>query len=152
MAKLDLSTEDKALVRNDIRAKVQELSIALDIPGIREARDRFLEKFIICETVYKIVLKKYLETNNKYDPRKSLKIQIEQVRTALQKAGYTPDFGLLDRLFNGSGVYKKRGNKSAKILRNGIEHEMNVKDMQEVVDRYNELMNDMDTFLEWIQN
>lgn len=64
-----------------------------------------------------------------------MKIQIKQVKAALKKAGYTVDDDLMDRLFSGTGIFSQRGSKSARLLRNGIEHEMNVKDLQEVVDR-----------------
>lgn len=149
--KIILSKENQIAIRNDIRKKIEEIHVVLQSPGVRETRDEFIEKYIICEMAYKIVLKKYLETNNMYDSDQHLNIQLQQVRAALQTAGYKPDHGLLERIFSGSKDYRKRGTKSAKILRNGIEHEMNVQDLKEVVNRKDELFKDMDSFISWIQ-
>ncbi len=151
MAKKSLTQEEQVNVRQDIKSKINELMAKLDEDGIREARDSFIEKFIICETIYKIVLKRYLQVNNMFIDDGKMKIQLAQVKSALKSAGYSPDEGLLDRIFSGSGKYIKAGSKSARKLRNGIEHEMNVGDLQEVKDRYDELVKDMESFIAWIQ-
>jgi len=145
------SVQQQRDIRSDIVQKYNEINTKLNEENVRESRDVFIEKFILCETLYKIVLKKYLVINNKYTSDGAMKIQIKQVKAALKKAGYTVDDDLMDRLFSGTGIFSQRGSKSARLLRNGIEHEMNVKDLQEVVDRYQNLISDMDTFLTWIQ-
>ncbi|MBQ0065734.1 MAG: hypothetical protein KBT48_08195 [Firmicutes bacterium] len=148
---IQFSREEKASIREEVRKKYAEITQKLEEPGVREVRDIFIEKFILCETLYKMVLKKYLIINKKYNPNHTLTIQILQVKTALSLAGYSFEDNLLEKIFSGAGIYKKRGSKSAKLLRNGIEHEMNKGDLQEVLDRQNELLTDMDHFLHWIQ-
>ena len=147
----DLSEAEKNVVRADICEKLKELSEIMDSNGIREARDKFVEKFILCETVYKVVLKKYLQVNNRFIGDKNMKLQIEQIKASLRRAGYRMDEQLLNRIFSSSGLYSVRGSKSAKMLRNGIEHEMNPKDLQEVYDRQDCLIADMDRFIALIQ-
>ncbi len=142
-----LTAAEQAQIRLDITQKLNDINSKMNEKGIRDARDKFIEKFILCETAYKIVLKKYLQINKRYKSDGEMKIQLTQVKFALLSAGYTVDIGLLDRLFSGSGKYRNQGDKSARLLRNGIEHEMNVKDLQEVKDRQVSLHNDMDTFL-----
>jgi hypothetical protein len=146
-----LSAAEQSQVRADIVQKIQDINAKLNEDGVRDSRDQFIERFIICETAYKIVLKKYLQVNNKYISDGNMIIQLTQVKTALKKAGYTLDKGLMERLFSGSGNYTVSGQKSARLLRNGIEHEMNVDDLQEVHDRLASLVTDMDSFITWIQ-
>ena len=80
-----------------------------------------------------------------------MRIQLSQVKAALKIAGYSFDEDLMERMFSGSGSYTVSGQKSARLLRNGIEHEMNVNDLQEVHDRLASLFADMDSFITWIQ-
>ena len=102
-------------------------------------------------TAYKIVLKKYLQVKKEYTSDGQMRIQLSQVKAALKIAGYSFDEDLMERLFSGSGIYTVSGQKSARLLRNGIEHEMNVNDLQEVHDRLASLFADMDSFITWIQ-
>lgn len=146
-----LSATEQSRVRADIVRKIQDINAKLNEHGVRDSRDQFLEKFIICETTYKIVLKKYLQVNNKYTSDGQMRIQLLQVKAALKNAGYSFDENLMERLFSGSGNYTVSGQKSARLLRNGIEHEMNVNDLQEVHDRLAILFTDMDSFITWIQ-
>lgn len=80
-----------------------------------------------------------------------MRIQLLRVKTALKNAGYTLDARLMEQLFSESGNYTASGQKSARLLRNGIEHEMNVDDLQEVHDRLASLVPDMESFIAWIQ-
>lgn len=146
-----LNIDEQTKVRTEITQKINELSNTMNEEGMRESRNQFIEKFIICETLYKIVLKKYLQINNKYTHYGNMRIQLKQVKAALKKAGYTIDENFIDRLFSGTRQYVNQGNKSARLLRNGIEHEMNVADLQEIHTRNNSLIADMDKFIEWIQ-
>ena len=112
-----------------------------------------LEETVILpqRTAYKIVLKKYLQVKKEYTSDGQMRIQLSQVKAALKIAGYSFDEDLMERLFSGSGIYTVSGQKSARLLRNGIEHEMNVNDLQEVHDRLASLFADMDSFITWIQ-
>jgi hypothetical protein len=96
-------------------------------------------------------LKKYLQVKKEYTSDGQMRIQLSQVKAALKIAGYSFDEDLMERLFSGSGIYTVSGQKSARLLRNGIEHEMNVNDLQEVHDRLASLFADMDSFITWIQ-
>jgi hypothetical protein len=111
-----LSAAEQSQVRADIVQKIQDINAKLNEDGVRDSRDQCIEKFIICETAYKIVLKKYLQVNNKYDSDGKMRIQLTQVNTALKNAGYTLDEGLMERLFSGSGNYTVSGQKSAKVV------------------------------------
>lgn len=97
-----LSSSEQSQVRADIVQKIQDINAKLNEDGVRVSRDQFIEKFIICETAYKIVLKKYLQVNNKYTSDGKMRIQLTQVKTALKNAGCTLDEGLMERLFSGS--------------------------------------------------
>lgn len=146
-----LSATEQSRIRADIVRKIQDINAKLSEHGVRDSRDQFLEKFVICETAYKIVLKKYLQVKKQYTSDGQMRIQLSQVKAALKNAGYSFDEDLMERLFSGSGIYTVSGQKSARLLRNGIEHEMNVNDLQEVHDRLASLFADMDSFITWIQ-
>ena len=67
--------------------------------------------------------------------------------TALKKSGYDPDEDMLKKVFKAD---EKRGEKSARDLRNGIVHDLNVKDLMEVMDRKNELFKLLDDYYEFL--
>lgn len=152
MRKKSLSISEQQQLRIEISEKLEQIYSKLNETEVRVTRDAFIEKFIICETIYKMVLKKYLKVNNSFISDESMKIQLTQVKSALRRAGYVLDDSLIDRIFSGSGIYVVQGTKSAKKLRDGVEHEMNMKDLQEIVDRKIKLFADMDSFILLLQN
>ncbi|MDE6967360.1 MAG: hypothetical protein K2P12_01765 [Clostridia bacterium] len=109
--------------------------------------DRFKNKFNICETIYKTVLRKYL-ANKEHKKEDEKKIKMNQVPAALRYAGYEFDRNLLNEIF---GSESTKG-QTIKILRNNITHGINKKDVEEIKRRKNELFEYMDNFIETIRN
>ena len=66
---------------------------------------------------------------------------------ALKKSGYNPDEDMLKKVFKAK---EKRGEKSARDLRNGIVHDLNIYDLMEVMDRKNELFKLLDDYYEFL--
>ena len=48
-----LSATEQLRIRADIVRKIQDINAKLSEHGVRDSRDQFLEKFVICETAYK---------------------------------------------------------------------------------------------------
>ena len=73
-----LSATEQSRIRADIVRKIQDINAKLSEQGVRDSRDQFLEKFVICETAYKIVLKKYLQVKKEYTSDGQMRIQLSR--------------------------------------------------------------------------
>lgn len=125
--------EKKLLKRNEYLADRKK----------RNAKNAFIEKFVLCE----ICCKSLIADAEKVDIEK-VKLYMPSIRKAMKKYGYTFDEDKLKMLFSGkSDVFIKRGSYSAKNLRDSIMHDMSVESMQEVFDREKELHKLMDDYL-----
>ncbi|MCR5150246.1 MAG: hypothetical protein K6B52_03355 [Clostridiales bacterium] len=112
-----------------------------------DMRNLFIDKFTLCDIACKTILEGYLKYENKYNPKKYVDLSMKQIPSAIALYGLEIERHTLNEIFGGSGQYKKQGTKSAKKLRDGIVHAMNENDVNEMVERYDELMNKMTLFL-----
>ncbi len=110
-----------------------------------DMRTRFLDCFAMCDATCKIFLKKYCDIR-KQEGAKKIKCELSMniIPSALTMFEFEIERNLLNRIFSAEN---KRGRKSAKMLRNGLVHELNNEDMEEVVERFEQLINDMNLFL-----
>ena len=69
------------------------------------------------------------------------------ISAALRTTGYEPDEIVLKRLFKAN---EKRGCRSARDLRNGIVHDLNVRDLEELMNRRDELFDLLDDYYEFL--
>ena len=149
--RIPLSIEDQKEVREAIANKINSIMEDLSAEEMRETRDQFIEKFILCEIAYKIVLKKALIINDEFTTDNRMTLRIPQIISVLKLAGYEIEDDMLRKLFQTTEQYGLRGSKSAKLLRNGLEHGMNINDIKEIIERKEELFSLMEDFLEIIQ-
>lgn len=130
-------------LQKNIVAKIKRVSKFLTNTTLKIEKDRFLEKFMFCEVACKEVLAAYFCEKQNVN-RKDIKLNMKFIPAAMRKAEYRFDKNLLSSIFGGS---IKRGNKSAKKLRDGIAHSLSIEDMNEVFTRREILHQAMDEFL-----
>ena len=92
------------------------MSSIFNNPNTKQEIDNFKERFLICEVVYKIILKEYTyrKTGIRLD---RLKVNMKQAPSALKFVGYDFDKDLLAKLFGSDGQVGKR---SVKKLRDAL--------------------------------
>lgn len=147
MSSVKISPERQKNLRNNARAELTRLeSIQANIETIK-LLDEFKNKFNICESVYKVVLKEHQLSKGKTDTN-YLKLVMTQVPFALSFAGYSFGKDLLNELFGSSS---KKG-KTVKKLRDAVTHGIDEKAVKEITDRKEELFCYMDDFLNTIRN
>lgn len=117
----------------------------LDKANNRAAKDQFIEKFVLCEIATKNVLSYYRKVNGKEKDVENIEMGLNTIKAALCHAQYDVDNEMLEKMFKAK---KKRGERSARDLRNGIVHDLMIPDIQEVIRRKDELFNLMDRYLE----
>ncbi|MBO5609492.1 MAG: hypothetical protein J5929_03810 [Eubacterium sp.] len=103
----------------------------------------FKNYFNVCESVYKVVLKRLTDKKDK-----DLKLDMREIPAAMKYAGYIVDINLLKRLF---GSKKLNGKNTAKLLRNSVTHGINERAVIEILERWNELFDDMNDFLNLVR-
>lgn len=137
----------KEKLRNEIARKLYRMDNNLaDSEKVRK-RWEFIDKFILCEVAVKKVMRAYREGKKGESAKGYERLNMGIISKAVDWAGYGITKPELEELFSGSGKYTLRGSKSAKKLRDGMMHEHNENDIQEVVDRFEELNEKMDAFL-----
>lgn len=147
MSSIKISPEIQRNLRNNAKAELTRLeSIQNNIETIK-LLDEFKNKFNICESVYKVVLKEHQISKGKTDTN-YLKLIMTQVPFALSFAGYSFEKDLLNELFGSSS---KKG-MTVKKLRDAVTHGINEKAVKEISDRKDELFGYMDDFLNTIRN
>ena len=138
---------DEQKRRNRVIHNVTSKKNYLDKEDHRLIKDAFLEKFVLCEVPTKAALSFYYAQNGEPKDVESIEIAYTTIRAALKKSGYEPDDDILRRVFKANN---KRGEKSARDLRNGIVHDLNVNDLMEVMDRKDELFKLLDDYYEFL--
>ena len=133
-------------LRNEIARKLHKMDTNLLDTEKVHLRWLFMDKFIRCEVAVKKVLTAYHK--QKGDKEKGFeRLDMRSIPKALEWAGLDFSRAELDALFSGSGKFGKCGTKSAKKLRDGVTHEHNESDIQEIAKRFDELDAMMDEFL-----
>ena len=113
-----------------------------------QAKDEFLSKFALCEIVCKSVIEYYKKAQDESVDIKEIKLDMRSIPSAFAKFNYDIDRHILTEIF---GASKKRGQKSAKKLRDCIVHALSEEDILEVIDRRVYLYSVMDSFLNIIK-
>ncbi len=134
MPKAKLTDEQKR--RNRVNHNVTSKINYLNKDNHRAIKDSFLEKYTLCEIPIKAALAYYYEQKGCPKEVDSIDIAYTIIRPALRLSGYEIEDDVLIRMFK-SG--ENRNYKSARDLRNGIVHDLNVQDIIEVVSRKDEL-------------
>lgn len=112
------------------------------------AKDEFLSKFALCEIACKSVIEYYKKAQDESVDIKEIKLDMRSIPAAFAKFNYDIDRHILTDIF---GASKKRGQKSAKKLRDCIVHALSEEDILEVIDRRAYLYSVMDSFLSVIK-
>ncbi|MBO5398133.1 MAG: hypothetical protein J6A36_04310 [Clostridia bacterium] len=105
----------------------------------------FLEKYIKCEIICKQIIKKYLDLIGEEYEEETIPCSLNDIKKAI--SFYEINFNnpkLLTRLWSKTD---KRGEKAVRVLRNKIVHELQESSLMEVIERKEELHNDMDLFI-----
>lgn len=108
----------------------------------------FLEKYIKCEIICKQIIKKYLDLAGEKYEEETIPSTLNVIKMAM--SCFEIKFNspkLLTRLWSKND---KRGEKAIRVLRNKIVHEFNESSLLEVVERKENLHNDMDLFINTI--
>ena len=143
MSAATITEHQKLVLRNKAKAELLRLETYLSNQSTVQVVDAFKNKFNLCETVYKIILAKYIKQKNK--SKDSLKITMKQVPAALKFAGDTFHNALLSEIFGSSST-------SIKKLRDATTHGIKKKAVEEIISRKDELFGYMDTFLSQIHS
>lgn len=109
---------------------------------------QFLEKYIKCEIICKQIIKKYLDLIGEEYEEETIPCSLNDIKRAI--SCYEINFNspkLLTRLWSKND---KKGEKAIRVLRNKIVHELNESSLVEVIERKENLHNDMDLFINTI--
>jgi|GEM_PF-4911907 hypothetical protein len=139
---LDISMKAETIIRN------AEEFLALD--DNRKTKDLFLEKYSKCEVLCRPILQSYLKEIEEYTSDSEIGMELNRIKDAMADANYFfEDNKLLTRIF---GKEDKQGKSSCRFLRNKISHELMKRALHEVVERKEQLNEDMDIFIEAVMN
>lgn len=127
--------------------RLQSLEAIIADEIMKRSKDDFLERFMICECVYKNLLKSYDTKQGQKRADKDLRLNLGEIKKVLKYFDVQFDDSVIEMVFSGSGKYRLRGTMSAKKLRDSIVHNMNEPSIREVHERYEELMAAMASFL-----
>ena len=115
----------------------------------REKKEAFIDKFSECEVYCRSILVPYYKENYPEIKEDQIGLDRKEIKVAFEERGITfDDAKLLTRLF---GADDKAGSRSCRILRNKILHEMMLSSIREVCTRSDELMSDMNSFIEQVE-
>lgn len=146
MSKLKNTEEEKKKLRDSAKAELERLEAIYSNEGVTQLLNDFKGKCNLCESVYKIILVRYLQAKGK-KTGKRLVVDGRQVDAVLKFAGYGFDKAFLKELFG----EKSANGKTVKGLRDAVTHGIDSKAVQEITDRKAELFGYMDTFLSEIR-
>ena len=134
---------DAGRMKKIIERKMRKISRYLEDDQRRSEKDKFMEKYMLCEAACREILYAY-NKDRKRMKKEDIQLNMQTIPSVMNKAGYQFDKELLTAIFGSSN---KRGEKSAKKLRNGIAHSFCVEDMDEAFNRRVQLHQEMDKFL-----
>ena len=138
-----LSEQEQSELRKQASLELERLEAILEEAETKELLDRYKNRFNLCESTYKLVLREH-QIRTKGEIKGQLKLDMRQVPFAMQFAGYTVEKELLNRLF---GSESSQGKRSAKKLRGSVTHGIEQHAVNEIKARRESLFQDMDDFL-----
>ena len=140
-----LSPTDQLALRNCAKQELERLEQLMENQKTIQLLDEFKNQFNICETIYKVILKKHQECKGKAS---YLKITMTQAPHALKFAGYSFDRTLLNELFGASS----NNGRTVKKLRDAVTHGIDQNAVNEIIARKDELFGYMDSFISEIRS
>jgi len=138
----------EAHVKRTTYKKYEKAMTVLNDSQYVQAKNEFLAKFTLCEIACKSVIEYYKKTQDESIDVKEIKLDMRSIPAAFAKFNYNIDKHILTAIF---GASKKRGQKSAKKLRDCIVHALSEEDILEVINRKTHLYSVMDSFLNIIK-
>ena len=145
--KKTISIEEQIKLKAKARKVIEDLEKKLQDEDTKKVLDNFKNKFNICETAYKVFLKKYKIINDQ-KIGESFKINMKQVNPTLKLVGFDFNYQFLNKLFGSS---TKFGQKSVKKLRDETTHGIDKSAVKEIIERKDELFGYMDEFIETLK-
>lgn len=125
---------------------IQRADDYLRLDRNREIIGSFLEKYSKCEVLCRPIIRDYLRSIGEYEDNEDIGMELQLIKDALSDAGFIfDDSKLLTRIW---GKSKAKGSSSCRFLRNKISHELMERALHEAVEREDELIGDMDKFIE----
>ncbi len=146
MSSPKLTPEEKLELRTEAADVIRQLENTYADDQNSALINRFLNRFNVCETAYKVILKKHQEKKGKSASLRSLKLNMNQVPHALAFAGYNFDRDDLTELF-GSKSVEGSSKMTLKNIRNGLTHGINQSVLVELREREAEIFDSMDRFI-----
>ena len=138
-------------LRRVIRRTVESKRNYLEKPeraGYRLIICTFLEKFVLCEAGTKRALSSYYRNAGNPKNVEDMNMPLTDITAALDEAGFDVNAMQLDKMFKKNN---KRGEKSARDLRNAIVHDLTAEDIDELINRWQEIQATLDLYLSILQ-
>ena len=112
-----------------------------------EERRLFIDKFTVCDYTCKAYVENYIISKKSNKGKKiQPELNMRLIPNALKYFDVHIDERLLSNVF---GSETAKGRRTCKKIRNGIVHAMKQSELEELHERYCELMNYMDEFLKY---
>ena len=137
-----------AYVKRNTYKKFEKAQSVLTNIQYVQAKNEFLSKFALCEIACKSVVECYKKAQGENAKINEIKLDMRSIPAAFAKFNYEIDRHILTDIF---GASKKRGQKSAKKLRDCIIHALSEDDIIEVINRRLVLFSTMNSFLDIIK-
>ena len=144
-----ISQHQQKEARDKAQAKYSDIKRLIKTEDTIERIEKFKTQYSYCEVTY-MVLYEYRESNrirSKADEKK--KCSADTVKYVLKYCGYEFENSIIEQVFGSSKI---RGQLSARKLRNNLTHNYKKQDIDELMLRYDDLMNSMSSFLKIINN
>ena len=110
----------------------------------------FLEKYIVCEVLCKFIIKKYLIDIGEEFEEDIIPFSLNDIKHAFSL--YKIKFNNTKLLYQMWSKENKKGERSIRVLRNKIIHELNESCLIEVIEKKEILNNEIDIFINKIKN
>lgn len=145
--KLDEDVKLRRLIRRTIESKKNYLDKE-HRANYRLIISQFLEKFTLCEAGTKRALAAYYKSEQQTKDVTDITMDISDIKRALTFAGFDTETLQIEKMFR-KGY--PRGSISVRDLRNGIIHDLRAEDIDELVDRWDDIQEIMDNYLNILQ-
>ncbi len=142
-----ISSSQQKEARDKAKDKYLDIKNVTQKNGIIEAVEKFKTQYSYCEITY-MILYDYREgkrIDGSADSRR--KCSANTVTSVLKYCGYQFDDEMIQQIFGKSG---KRNHLSARKLRNNLTHDCKKQDIDELILRYDDIMDCMQRFLDMI--
>ena len=135
---------DNSKIKETAKNKLKVIEQLFKNESINYNFNKFIEKYILCENMYKLLLISYKQSRNEIINMNSLKVSMNTAPSVMKYAQIEIEKEILSKIFSADDI---RNNKSCKKLRDALNHKINVEDIYEINNRYDELINYMEIFL-----